>query len=502
MAIKKDEYATDLSPQLRRSAAMYAPITNYMQGNDAAAAKLVTNRLQRSGAPMPSTIGPPAPAVAQPPGMLQRMAPSSAANIAYGTTARPGESVPEMIGRGTAGALGMITAVPEALARSVGTVAGGAKDAAAGVIRGATGAPVAPPQTTPPAPAPTAPPAQPPIARPPSGVVASPLDRPGFAPAPATAAAPAQDTTMLGPLRRAQQPGEVGRSVSGRQLPGSPQVGADGSIVYDQAFMDRNKPLIAQYQQQNVVPTVVPPPGVAASTATGGNMPSGPLTRAPAGFTAADRAAQLDALDRLGRSNAETKVRDAMGKAAARGDAAAVAQLAGATSALASPPLEPMRRGMAESGARLGMDQARLAMDQNKAQLDAEAKGVDTRARGLQLKQAEQMQALTQQLLQGTPEEKQAAAQSLAAMQGTKPGQPIKVKQQVDTGRIGLDQNPIMADVEVLYDPNTGQWLQPPTQQSAAVPDAAIQHLKQNDSPQMREAFKAKYGVDPSQYLG
>lgn len=352
------------------------------------------------------------------------------------------------------------------------------------------------------APAATQAAAPPMIAQPPAaaGPVRSPLDKPGFAPA--APAAPAQDTTMLGPVKRAQQPGEAGRSVSGRQLPGAPTVGADGSIVYDQAFMDRNKPLIAQYQQQNVVPTVVPPPGVAASTATGGNMPSGPLTRAPAGFTAADRAAQLDALDRLGRSNAETKVRDAMGKAAARGDAAAVAQLAGATSALASPPLEPMRRGMAESGARLGMDQARLAMDQNKAQLDAEAKGVDTRARGLQLKQAEQMQALTQQLLQGTPEEKQAAAQSLAAMQGTKPGQPIKVKQQVDTGRIGLDQNPIMADVEVLYDPNTGQWLQPPTQQSAAVPDAAIQHLKQNDSPQMREAFKAKYGVDPSQYLG
>ncbi len=106
---------------------------------------------------------------------------------------------------------------------------------------------------------------------------------------------------MLGPLRRAQQPGEVGRSVSGRQLPGAPTVGADGSIVYDQAFMDRNKPLIAQYQQQNVVPTVVPPPGVAASTATGGNMPSGPLTRPPQGFTRADRYDQLDALDRQGR---------------------------------------------------------------------------------------------------------------------------------------------------------------------------------------------------------
>lgn len=498
MAIKKDEYATDLSPQLRRSAAMYAPITNYMQGNDAAAAKLVTNRLQRSGAPMPSTVGPPAPAVAQPPGMLQRMAPSSAANIAYGTTARPGESVPEMIGRGTTGALGMLTAVPEALARSVWTVAGGAKDAAAGVIRGATGAPVAPPQTPIPAPAPTAPPPAQPIARPPSsaGVVASPLDRPGFLPAPTQAAAPAQDLTMLGPVKRAQQPGEAGRSVSGRQLPGAPTVGADGSIVYDQAFMDRNQPLIAQYQQQNVVPTVVPPPGVAASTATGGNMPSGPLTRRPAGFTAADRAAQLDALDRLGRSNAETKVRDAMGRAAARGDAAAVAQLAGATSALASPPLEPMRRGMAESGARLGMDQARLSMEQDKARMDAEAQGVDTRARGLQLKQAEQMQALTQQLLQGTPEEKQAAAQSLAAMQGTKPGQPIKVSVPIGTDEFGkpATADGLWQDGKLVFDPRERNDVLPL--------DEAIKALRAADTPENRRFFKETYGQDPAQFMG
>lgn len=353
------------------------------------------------------------------------------------------------------------------------------------------------------APAATQAAAPPLIAQPPAaaGPIRSPLDKPGFLPDSTAPAAPAQDTTMLGPVKRAQQPGEVGRSVSGRQLPGAPKVGADGSIVYDQAFMDRNKPLIAQYQQQNVVPTVVPPPGVAASTATGGNMPSGPLTRRPAGFTASDRAAQLDALDRLGRSNAETKIREALGKAAARGDAAAVAQLAGAASTLASPPLEPMRRGMAESAARLGMDQSRLAMDQGKAQADAEAQAVDTRARALQLKQAEQMQALTQQLMQGTPEEKQAAAQSLAALQGTKPGEPIKVKRQVPAGVNSLG-DPVMGDEEVLYDPRTGQWIQPPQAGQSAIPQGAIDMLKQNDSPQMREAFKAKYGVDPTQYLG
>lgn len=493
---KKDEYATDLSPQLRRSAALYAPVTNYMQGNDAAAAKLVDMRLQRAGATPPSTIGPPAPQTPAPAGILQRMAPSSAANIAYGTTARPGESVPEMIGRGTTGALGMLTAVPEALARSVWTVAGGAKDAAAGVIRGATGAPVAPTQAAPVAPA--AAEASPPIAQPPAaaGPIRSPLDKPGFLPDSPAPAAPAQDLTMLGPVKRAQQPGEAGRSVSGRQLPGAPTVGADGSIVYDQAFMDRNQSLIAQYQQQNVVPTVVPPPGVAASTATGGNMPSGPLTRAPAGFTAADRAAQLDALDRLGRSNAETKVRDAMGRAAARGDAAAVAQLAGATSALASPPLEPMRRGMAESAARLRMDQSRLAMDQGKAQADAEAQAVDTRARALQLKQAEQMQALTQQLLQGTPEEKQAAAQSLAALQGTKPGQPIKVSVPIGTDEFGkpATADGLWQDGKLVFDPRERNDVLPL--------DEAIKALRAADTPENRRFFKETYGQDPAQFMG
>lgn len=497
MAIKKDEYATDLSPQLRRSAALYAPITNYMQGNDAAAAKLVDMRLQRSGATPPSAIGPPAPAA---PTFLQRAAPNVAAasqSILQQTPTtlmgRLGQSA-----RMTTEAIKLpFEAAGTAINKWGAAVAGAAREFGAGF----TGQPM--PAQAPAAaatsPAPQAPAAaSPPIAQPPAaaGPIRSPLDKPGFLPDSPAPAAPAQDLTMLGPVKRAQQPGEAGRSVSGRQLPGAPTVGADGSIVYDQAFMDRNQPLIAQYQQQNVVPTVVPPPGVAASTATGGNMPSGPLTRAPAGFTAADRAAQLDALDRLGRSNAETKVRDAMGRAAARGDAAAVAQLAGAVGTLASPPLEPMRRGMAESAARLGMDQSRLAMDQGKAQADAEAQAVDTRARALQLKQAEQMQALTQQLMQGTPEEKQAAAQSLAAMQGTKPGQPIKVSVPIGTDEFG---KPVTADG--LW--QDGKLVFDPRERNDVLPlDEAIKALRAADTPENRRFFKETYGQDPAQFMG
>lgn len=494
----------DVPPSLKRQGAMYAPVTNYFQGPDAAAGKLVDMRLQRSGATPPSAIGPPVPAVAQPPGMLQRMAPSSAANIAYGTTARPGESVPEMIGRGMAGALGMITAVPEALARSVGTVAGGAMDAASGVIRGATGAPVAPPQTPP-----TAPPAQPPIARPPSGVVASPLDRPGFAPAPAAAAAPAQDVTMLGPTRRAQQPGEVGRSVSGRQLPGSPQVGADGSIVYDQAFMDRNKPLIAQYQQQNVVPTVVPPPGVAASMATGGQMPVGTLTRrAPGGFTPADRARQMEQLNDLGNNYRQTRAEGRMQFANMEAMAGNTAKAKGMAEVFQTglTRAAPSNQGAAlqADAARLGLDQnnsaVRNAIDADKARMDAERQGLDKQAQQIQVKQMQRMEALQQQLLQGTPEEKATAAATLAQLQGTKQGDPIKLDVPIDTGQKDAMGNPIAGKGQMLVD-QTGRVVFDPRQQRAAIPPGALDMLRNNDTPQMREAFKAKYGVDPSPYL-
>lgn len=447
----------DVPPSLKRQGAMYAPVTNYFQGPDAAAGKLVDMRLQRSGATPPSAIGPPAPAA---PTFLQRAAPNVAAasqSILQQTPTtlmgRLGQSA-----RMTTEAIKLpFEAAGTALNKGGAVVSGAAREFGAG-FTGQPSPAAAPAVSTSAAPAVAAPAATPGVAPQASGAIRSPLDRPGFVPTPAAAPAPVVDTTMLGPLKRAQAPGEVGRSVSGRALPGAPQVGADGSIVYDQAFMDRNPGLAKEYAQVVTGPLSVSSvgPGVAASMVTGGNMPSGPLTRRPDGFTASDRAAQLDALDRLGRSNAETKIRQALGKAAKAGDAEAVAQLAGAVGTLASPPLEPMRRGMAESAARLGMDQSRLAMDQGKAQADAEAQGVDTRARALQLKQAEQMQALTQQLMQGTPEEKQAAAQSLAALQGTKPGQPISIERQVPMGtdRMGTVQ---FKKETGLYDPSTGQ---------------------------------------------
>lgn len=433
----------DVPPSLKRQGAMYAPVTNYFQGPDAAAGKLVDMRLQRAGATPPSAIGPPVPAAPAAPGLLQRMAPSSAANIRYGTTARAGEGLPEMLGRGTTGALGVITAVPEALARSAVDVAGGAYDAAKRFAGGAVGNPVQPsmPAAAPALATSAAPAVAPGVAPQASGAIRSPLDRPGFVPTPGAAPAPVVDTTMLGPLKRAQAPGEVGRSVSGRALPGAPQVGADGSIVYDQAFMERNKQMIAQYQQQNVVPTVVPPPGVAASTATGGTMPSGPLTRRPQGFTRADRYDQLDALDRQGREYKQRTLSEKARQQAFFGNKeyAQSLQQEASTAGIAQPPrIEAIRRP-----------------DPN-ADADAEAKAVDTRARALQLKQAEQMQALTQQLMQGTPEEKQAAAQSLAALQGTKPGQPISIERQVPMGKDQMGTVQFKKETG-LYDPSTGQ---------------------------------------------
>lgn len=237
---------------------------------------------------------------------------------------------------------------------------------------------------------------------------------------------------MLGPLKRPQAPGEVGRSVGGRQLPGAPTVGADGSIVYDDAFMKRNSELAGNYAQKVSGPLAVSStgPGVAASMVTGGNMPNGPLSRPPRGFTAEDRASQLDSLDRLGRGVTERHLREQLAKAASNGDWAGVSALSGATSSLASPPLEPMKRAMSNSAAAQGTDAARLAMEQDKASMDGQQQGIAAQQQQIQLQQAQQMQALSEQLLAGDKE----AAAKLAALQGTKPGQPLQIERQVPMG--------------------------------------------------------------------
>jgi len=465
----------DVPPSLKRQGAMYAPVTNYFQGPDAAAGKLVDMRVQRAGATPPSAIGPPVPAAPAAPGLLQRMAPSSAANIRYGTTARAGEGLPEMLGRGTTGALGVITAVPEALARSAVDVAGGAYDAAKRFAGGAVGNPVQPsmPAAAPALATSAAPAVAPGVAPQASGAIRSPLDRPGFVPTPGAAPAPVVDTTMLGPLKRAQAPGEVGRSVSGRALPGAPQVGADGSIVYDQAFMERNKQMIGQYANTNVVPSVVPPPGVAASMATGGQMPVGTLTRrAPGGFTPADRARQMEQLNDLGNNYRQTRAEGRM-------QFANMEAMAGNTDK-AKAMADVFQTGLTRAapstqGAALQTDAARLAMEQansqaanaigaDRARMDAEQQGLDSRAKQLQLASAQRMEALTQQLIGGTPEEKAAAAATLSQLQGTKQGEPIKLDVPIDTGQKDTYGNPVSGKGQMLVD-QTGRVVFDPRQQ-------------------------------------
>jgi len=255
-----------------------------------------------------------------------------------------------------------------------------------------------------------------------------------------------------------------GAAVGGRPLPGAPLVGADGSVQYDQAWADKNKALIAGYAEKNVMPMGVPGPGVAASMVTGGNMPSGPLTRPPQGFSAADRATQLDSMDRQSQQYAARTLNERAVRAASYGNADAGAlQEAAAAASLAQPPrIQPLQRPDPNDAARLSMEQQRLGMDQQQAGLVAEQTKLGTQSQQLQLKQAQQMQALSEQLMSGTPEQKQAAAASLAALQNTKPGDPVKVKRKMPTGQVDALGQPVMGEEEVLYNPQTGQWMAPP----------------------------------------
>lgn len=287
-------------------------------------------------------------------------------------------------------------------------------------------------------------------------------------------------------------------------LPGSPVRAADGSVVYDDAFAARNQPLLQRYAQQNVVQSVVPPPGVAATMAGGQTPAVGQLTRGGGGYTAADRAMQLGALNDLGDSNRRNEAADQLKRAqmfAAGGDYAkanAIASLAQMTAGLASPQASVSAATVNQSrqtNQQMATDAAKLAMEQGQAQADAALTQVQMQQGQLKLKQAQQMQALTEQLLSGTPDQQKSAAASLAALQGTKPGEPIKVKRQVN---VGSEKYPLLADQELLYEPSTGRWMQPPT----LPPQAAIDHLRANDTPAMREAFKQKFGIDPATVLG
>jgi len=450
-----------VAPKLRRDASMFAPVTNAFSP-DAAAGKLVEHRLKRSGQAMPSTIGPPTPAgLAQPPqqGFFRRYAPQSTANIDYGSTPRPGESRLGVVGRGIAGAAGLATAIPEAFltsaidgtANSLKVTGGAVKDLYAGM----TGAPVPPQQQVPTAaPTITTPPAtnQRPIVSIGPKQIAAGVNAVGGALTRATSLAAAPQQTMTD--QQIWDTRAKGRMVNGVQT-------FDSEWAKD----PNNARRLELYAGNgNAVASVVPAPGVAASTVTGGNMPEGVLTRAPQGFTAADRATQLDNMDRQGQQYAARTLNERAVRAASYGNADAGAlQEAAAAASLAQPPrIQPLQRPDPNDAARLSMEQQRLGMDQQQAGLVAEQTKLGTQSQQLQLKQAQQMQALSEQLMSGTPEQKQAAAASLAALQGTKPGEPVKVKRKMPTGQVDALGQPVMGEEEVLYIPQTGQWMAPP----------------------------------------
>lgn len=474
----------DVSDKLKRQGQMFAPFTAHMQGADAAAAKLVDHRLQRAGGPMPSQIGPPAPTQ---PSALQRLAPNATAAGERIMAQQPSTLMGRLgqSARLTAEAVKTpVEAAGTLLGKAGSAVAAGARDFGAGF----SGAQPAPKLTRP---------------------IASPSPA-GIAGAVKTGAAAL--SALPATIKSASQaaPPVPGASTT---LPGSPVRAADGSVVYDDAFAARNEPLLQRYAQQNVVQSVVPPPGVAATMAGGQTPAVGQLTRGGGGFTAADRMAQLDTLDRLGNGQRERQAAETatQGSAAAlrlarfgdprAADVGAAAAQAGQTaSGLRMPPrfaqMDP------NAPAANANEAARIAIEQGRAQSDAALSQVQTQQGQLQLKQAQQMQALTEQLLSGTPDQQKAAAASLSALQGTKPGEPIKVKRQVDTEQKDALGAPVLADQEVLYDPRTGQWMQPPAAGSGGAPQAAIDYLRANDTPAMREAFKQTFGIDPATVLG
>jgi len=235
----------------------------------------------------------------------------------------------------------------------------------------------------------------------------------------------------------------------------------------------------------NAVASVVPAPGVAQGMVSGQTAGVAALSRAPRGFTAEDRARQVEAMTdrgnayRAGEAADYARTRGRM--AIASGDmqrAEAVGKQAIVESGLQVAPPTASSQAMGTqrlAGQKQAVDQgneaAKLAMDQEAQAVINEQNQAQTETQKLQLQQAQQMQALTTQLLQGTPEQKKAATASLAALQGTKAGQPIKIQREVPiTDKMG---GVTMQKVEGLYDPTTGteKWFD---QQSAQPAGYAI----------------------------
>lgn len=308
-----------------------------------------------------------------------------------------------------------------------------------------------------------------------------------------------------------------GAAVGGRPLPGAPLVGADGSVQYDQAWADKNKPLLADYAQKNTMPFGVPAPGVAASMVTAGVTPQfGGLQRAPRGFTAEDRARQVEAMTdrgnayRAGEAADYARTRGRM--AIASGDlqrAEAVGKQAIVESGLQVAPPTASSQAMATTqlaGQKQAVDQgnaaAKLAMEQQSAALQDEQMQLVNQGMERAQAQAQQEQGLMDQFLNGTPEQQATAGKKLAVLRNTKPGEFTKIKVPVPTG-IGPQGEQMYGDGEIVvneqgqivFDPrNRAQKPLPP----GYTPELIIAEAKRSLGTKSRDAIiaeLAQYGL-------
>ena len=444
------QFPTDVSPKLRRDASLYAPVTNYMQGNDAAAGKLVDNRLQRAGGPMPSQVGPPSPTLEKPPTNFGSAAASfGRPHATLAEAAKPPSTVGSVLGR--------------AFLSPTGQAAVGVRPdqpapvTAPAAARPAGVQPQQPRQLTAGVPAPA------PLPR-------APAAQGGLSISPAAAATPAP-ARQLGAISgaagnafgkpNAAAPGQVALSERTQQpLPGSPKVGANGEVVYDDNWQRGNKQLVKDYETRNGVQTVMPGAGVAAST-VGGELSRAP--RAGGGFTREDRMAQLDGLARLGATYRRGQADDSLKMASLLSKGGHFRQandqmrIAGglqttANDMTANPMIGQLQRA---DPAELALRQQELTQQGALQAEQIAGQQIQNAGARQSQKQQQQMMELQDQLIGGDPAQKAAAAQTLASLQGVKQGQPIKLKRSFDTGQVDpVTKAPVLGEYEVLVDWN------------------------------------------------
>lgn len=479
-----------VAPKLRRDAATFAPITNHFSP-DAAARQLVDQRLAASGQPMPSDMTPFAQRAPRPgdAGLIARANQAPAAPAAQPVAASiqqpPGLNItraasafaqaPQPLPQAPPEKAGMVHPVPE-----------GFNTAAKPGERFVSGY-GGPPSTAD------------------NPRFQTPAVQPGAQP-PAAVPPPAPKLTRLQSDKEIWDTRAKGRMVNGVETFDS-QWAADPNNA-------RRLELYAG--QGNAVASVVPAPGVAASTVTGGNMPEGSLTRAPRGFTAEDRARQSEAITERGNAfrtgEAADYARTRGRMALASGDlqrAEAIGNQATIESGMQVAP--PITTSQAMATQRLagqkqaveqGNDAAKLAMDQEAQAVLNEQNKAQTETQQMQLANAKQMDQLRQQIINGTPEQSQAAIKTMTALSGPSKTGFIKVQVPVPTG-IGPQGEQMYGNGEILINEATGQIAFDPRVQGNDMPtDDDIAALRKNPTPENLAFFKQAYpGVDPARYV-